>query len=313
MTCRSSSNWRGDVAIAATYDPKHRTTFAIFFGCNKMQKQQIMGRLATTEPGALAHPMLLPGIFAELERKRLTDLLEDTLDKFTLQTGGFSSFDERPQSNLHMSDKEMNEYLDICYESQNLARECKCVKRQLSKIVKFCDDEIRILRVPSKKFIDSLPTISHRQEMLKVNLKIKTRTLEIGDELDNKVDTCGMVLNNTSITMQTVRRQSTPLRRHELIASPADLEPHCPKGCKSKHRHRPGLETRQRADEVNCPADYDISANICRRGTYNPEGLVASADNNLPSPFSACQYSTGHLNMAWYRSIFGSSSSSPFY
>ncbi|KAH6885429.1 hypothetical protein B0T10DRAFT_492693 [Thelonectria olida] len=203
FTCRSTSSWAGDLAMAATYEPSSRTTFAVFFGCNKKQRTQIIGRLATAEPAALAHPMLLPGIFAELERKRLTGLLEDTLDRFTLRTGDFSALDGRLQNSLHMSDSQMHEYLEICYESQNIGREFKCVKRQLSKMAQFCDD-LNTMEISSKKFIQSIPTTRERQEMINFNLKIKQRTLEIVDEYDNKVDTCGMVLDNTSITMQTI-------------------------------------------------------------------------------------------------------------
>ncbi|KAH7120344.1 hypothetical protein B0J13DRAFT_567837 [Dactylonectria estremocensis] len=202
LTCRTSSAWSDDLAMALTHDPKTRTTFAIVFGCNEMHRRQIGARITAVTPAALAHPALLPGILAELERKRLTGLVEDTLDRFTLRAGGTSTVVDGQVSRLHMSEAQMGEYLELCYESQNLAKECKSVKRQLSKMTQFCDHTSTWTADSPKDELSEAE--SPQRGLADFGNRIKKRTLEIMDEYDNKIDECGMVLDNTSITMQTI-------------------------------------------------------------------------------------------------------------
>ncbi|KAK7427390.1 hypothetical protein QQZ08_006159 [Neonectria magnoliae] len=190
--------------MALTHSPQTRTTFAIVFGCNKMQQKQIECRLATVTPKALAHPMLLPGILAELERKRLGELLEGTLDKFTLRAGGAAHLANGRIGTLHMSEQQMSEYLELCYESQNLAKEFKRVKRQLTKMIEACEDLCVPICGPEANDGDPVSTKAVRDGLKTIGLKINTRTFEIIDDYDNKIDECGMVLENTSITMQTI-------------------------------------------------------------------------------------------------------------
>ncbi|KAH6999508.1 hypothetical protein EDB80DRAFT_687619 [Ilyonectria destructans] len=204
LTCRTSSAWSDDVAMALTHSPQTKTTFAIVFGCSEMQRRQIEGRLKSVTPMALAHPMLLPGILAELERKRLTGLVEYTLDRFTLRAGGTSTIADGHVGTLHMSEEQMGEYLELCYESQNLAKEFKSVKRQLSKMMQSCDVPYPAVSCPDTRDGGSIAAETIQDALADVGTRIKKRTLEIIDEYDNKIDECGMVLDNTSITMQTV-------------------------------------------------------------------------------------------------------------
>ncbi|KAF7557368.1 hypothetical protein G7Z17_g684 [Cylindrodendrum hubeiense] len=203
LTCRTSSAWSDDVAMALTHSPQTSTTFAIIFGCNEMQRRQIEGRVRAVTPMALAHPGLLPGILAELERKRLTELVEYTLDRFTLRAGGTSTGASEHVDTLHMSEQQMGEYLELCYESQNLAKEFKAVKRQLSKMTQFCDDISFPGLCPRITHDEMITTETIQEGLANIGTKIKKRTIEIMDEYDNKIDECGMVMDNTSITMQT--------------------------------------------------------------------------------------------------------------
>jgi hypothetical protein len=57
------------MALTATHFPAHKQTFAIWFGPSERQQKDIIARLKRAETDA-THPMLLPGILAELERGR---------------------------------------------------------------------------------------------------------------------------------------------------------------------------------------------------------------------------------------------------
>jgi hypothetical protein len=69
-----------DLALTATYFPHTGLTFAILFGCPLSAEEEIVRRLSFATAEA-AHPLLLPGIFAELERNRHLPLVEATIDE----------------------------------------------------------------------------------------------------------------------------------------------------------------------------------------------------------------------------------------
>ncbi|KAH8896755.1 hypothetical protein GQ53DRAFT_803594 [Thozetella sp. PMI_491] len=206
LTCRMSSLWPDDLALSVTYFLESSLTLAVVFGCNATQRKQIEGRLRVASSAALTHPLLLPGIFAELERKRLSEQVEDILDRFTLRTSSASVTSDEKLGTLDMSEEQMAEYLQLCYRSQSLAKEFKAVKRQLSKMVQFCDSfgatghsSLLLAKDPQATL-----TNDHGDEMAGINDMIRRRILEIMDEYDARIDECVMVVENMSITMQTV-------------------------------------------------------------------------------------------------------------
>ncbi|KLU85099.1 hypothetical protein MAPG_04131 [Magnaporthiopsis poae ATCC 64411] len=77
--CRGSNAWPGDIALSATHFPSTGLTYAVFFGCEFDEKparvtalksgDRITGLLSNSE-STVAHPMLLVGIFAEIELRR---------------------------------------------------------------------------------------------------------------------------------------------------------------------------------------------------------------------------------------------------
>ncbi|KAH8802628.1 hypothetical protein F5884DRAFT_802481 [Xylogone sp. PMI_703] len=78
--CRSSHAWDMDLALTATYFPHCGLTYAILFGCPLSVEEEIVKRLsfATAE---IAHPLLMPGIFAEIEMSRHVHIVEATIDE----------------------------------------------------------------------------------------------------------------------------------------------------------------------------------------------------------------------------------------
>ncbi|KAK9791305.1 hypothetical protein SCARD494_07847 [Seiridium cardinale] len=209
MTSRMSSLWPNDLALSTTFFPDSDFTCAMVFGCDASQRRQLMARLAKAPFEALGHPLLLPGIFAELERKRLSERVEDTLDRFTLRTSSVSDLPDHNFGMLDMNEEQMGEYLQLCYQSQSLAKELKTVKRQLAKMVQFCNDfnpsssskNQSVLRT-----MDSGVVLDDEdgEDVMNVNRMLKERILEIMGEYDDMIEECDMVVDNMSITMQTV-------------------------------------------------------------------------------------------------------------
>jgi len=69
-----------DLALTVTHFPHRGLTFAILFGCPLSVEEDIVRRLSFATVEA-AHPLLLPGIFSEIERSRHVHLVEATIDE----------------------------------------------------------------------------------------------------------------------------------------------------------------------------------------------------------------------------------------
>lgn len=69
-----------DLALTATYFPHCSLTYAILFGCPLSLEEDIVKRLSFATAEA-AHPLLMPGIFAEIERSRHVHVVEATIDE----------------------------------------------------------------------------------------------------------------------------------------------------------------------------------------------------------------------------------------
>jgi len=78
--CRTTNAWDMDLALTATYFPHCGLTFAVLFGCPLSVEEEILRRLSFAMIEA-AHPLLMPGIFAELERSRQVPIVETTIDE----------------------------------------------------------------------------------------------------------------------------------------------------------------------------------------------------------------------------------------
>lgn len=72
------------MALTATHFPKQRLTFAIVFGSCPEQERNILARLRKAGEDT-AHPMLLPGVLAELERIRQMEAIEERIDDLETQ------------------------------------------------------------------------------------------------------------------------------------------------------------------------------------------------------------------------------------
>lgn len=76
FNCRTSNAWEDDLALSATHFPERRLTLAIVYGASIATEKEIISRLNLVGQGVI-HPILLPGIFIELERARHSKLVKD--------------------------------------------------------------------------------------------------------------------------------------------------------------------------------------------------------------------------------------------
>ncbi|KAI2616117.1 hypothetical protein GGS26DRAFT_453179 [Hypomontagnella submonticulosa] len=77
--CRTTNAWEMDLALTATHFPHLGMTYAVLFGCPISVERDVIKRLSAAGAAA-SYPLLLPGIFAELERNRHIKIVEDYMD-----------------------------------------------------------------------------------------------------------------------------------------------------------------------------------------------------------------------------------------
>lgn len=81
---RSSNVWENDMALTVTHFPEEKLTYAIFFGYCREREKKISTRLKKAGEDT-AHPMVLPGILAELEHIRQMKAVEESIDDLEAQ------------------------------------------------------------------------------------------------------------------------------------------------------------------------------------------------------------------------------------
>ncbi|KAI0127540.1 hypothetical protein BJ170DRAFT_683378 [Xylariales sp. AK1849] len=117
--CRTSNAWEMDLALTTTYFSHRGLTFAILFGCPLSVEEEILKRLSYAMAEA-SHPLLLPGIFAELERSRHVNIVESTIDEIETRIMELdfnsSNMDEMPDTETERRNQEKRSaWLDTTY------------------------------------------------------------------------------------------------------------------------------------------------------------------------------------------------------
>ena len=107
-----------DLALTATYFPHCGLTYAILFGCPLSVEEEIIKRLSFATAEA-AHPLLMPGIFAEIERSRHVHVVEATLDELETRIFELDLPSEResmlPSEAEKRNQKKRTAWLDTTY------------------------------------------------------------------------------------------------------------------------------------------------------------------------------------------------------
>ncbi|KAI0183768.1 hypothetical protein EV127DRAFT_506397 [Xylaria flabelliformis] len=197
--CRTSHEWPGDLALSMTYFPLRRVTYGVLYGCDAEIKEAILARLHNSEDAA-CHPLLLIGIFTELERKRQLNLVRDGLDalhstilNLSRPAGDVGSMGvDRELSGTHAIDP----WLDI----HHLKNSLESWKEQLAKIAEHIDEL-------SENWFNFLPSDSDNEgaekcQVREVGKRIKERILEIVCDYDAKIRECVMIMEGMNLATQ---------------------------------------------------------------------------------------------------------------
>ncbi|TVY74477.1 hypothetical protein Focb16_v004623 [Fusarium oxysporum f. sp. cubense] len=129
---RTSNAWEDDLAVSATYFPHCGLTYAVLFGCTLSLEAEILSRLenATYE---ICHPLLVPSVLVEIERKRHLPIVEVTLDELEAR---IQELDEDPESlqgateteKIARKEAKRSAWLDMLYVRNQLMSWSTCLE-----------------------------------------------------------------------------------------------------------------------------------------------------------------------------------------
>ncbi|KAG8163100.1 hypothetical protein KVR01_007578 [Diaporthe batatas] len=209
--CRSSNTWPMDLALAATHFPSCNLTFAMVFGCSLSVERTIIKRLK----GAIleaSHPLLMPGIFVELERTRHLEIIEQSVGAiekrittlaYTSQQMEAMASSQRDKDNHEKRDQ----WLDTTYLRNSLTSWNEQLRTMEAHLNELIDGQFphrngvhpstRARRKGKQAEVDT-----DRLRMERISIKIRNRVSEIIKEYDDKIRDCTMRVDGMAMATQ---------------------------------------------------------------------------------------------------------------
>jgi hypothetical protein len=217
--CRSANDWRDDLALTVTHFPNSGLTFAMLFGCTLATEKQVFNRVLRAQKSA-HYPLLLPGIFVELELVRITKIVDTTIDgieRAIVDLEGENFVDEASAENDDdkiMSQKR-NTRKKVWLDTTFLRSRLQIWRTQLQKMVEHADEllaahssSLQTVPISHTKDGSTLPVDENRQNIsqtYRTGFLIKDRLRDIIHLYDEYIEECSMRLDGMTIATQWVR------------------------------------------------------------------------------------------------------------
>ncbi|CAG9954582.1 unnamed protein product [Clonostachys rosea f. rosea IK726] len=197
---RMSAGLPDDLALSTTYIPATKSQFCIVYGCNKSQMQKIQRRISLAGDG-LHHPLTTVGIFAEIERERLVNAVDDLVDQFSLRAEVLDM--KYWNTDIPVDNRKTRENLAICLRSRELADQIRSTKRQISKFISHIDRFNEWMTGINSEGANNTSDVKETMKLREIGERIKGRLQDILHEYDDKIDECKMMSESLSLIMQT--------------------------------------------------------------------------------------------------------------
>ncbi|CAI6287394.1 unnamed protein product [Periconia digitata] len=201
--CRTSNSWPSDIALSATHYPAQNLTFAILYGCTAIAEHIIIEQLSAIKEEA-CHPLLMPGIVAEIELVRHINLVEanivlveNKILELEIQEGGTQDISSDQQ--IHRREEKRTAWLDLSYLRNSLIT----WNMQIAKMRAHSSIAVRESRVDScNELVDLFDKLASPSSLELVGEKIRNRLLAIQEEYEEKIRDCSMRLDGMEMATQ---------------------------------------------------------------------------------------------------------------
>ncbi|KAI1214228.1 uncharacterized protein F4807DRAFT_407124, partial [Annulohypoxylon truncatum] len=203
--CRTSNAWDLDLALTVTHFPRFNSTYAVLFGSSISTEKEVIRRLKYSGVEA-SYPMLLPGIFAELERDRHFMIFEKHMNNIEEE---ISELDYQPSAEQQIKatndesrrKTKKSQWLDTLYLKNGLIS----WNAQLSKMASHTDELRNILIKPNEGedwIKEDVECELQRRNMRSIGDKVNDRLLIIIEEYEEKIRECTMRIDGMMVATQ---------------------------------------------------------------------------------------------------------------
>ncbi|KAH5581941.1 hypothetical protein HBI24_120700 [Parastagonospora nodorum] len=227
INCRTSKAWPSDMALSATCYPEQGLTYAILYGCTPVNEKSIVQKLNNISDEA-SHPLLIPGIFAELELVRITRQVgasivdvESKIFALDFQSGDTEGLGQEDFENRHEAKR--RSWLNMTYLNNSLITQTVQIHKMAKLAVDLGDtvyasngyptqssalDETQTLNgssdtvVPEQVDVTRSVNEAFFQRMRYVGKRIELRLNTIREEYENKIRDCTMRVEGMAMATQ---------------------------------------------------------------------------------------------------------------
>jgi hypothetical protein len=203
-----------DLALATTHIPSCNLTFAVVFGCSLSVERTIIKRLK----GAIceaSHPLLMPGIFVELERTRYLEIIETSVGAIErrISTLAYTSQEMEAMASLQRdkdNQEKRDQWLDTTYLRNSLTswnEQLRTMETHMNELIdgRFPLRIVVHLSTKARRKKKQTQMDPNRLRMKRVSIKIRNRLSEIIKEYDDKIRDCTMRVDGMAMATQWVR------------------------------------------------------------------------------------------------------------
>lgn len=167
------------------------TTHAIVFGCNSDVKREVAGRLTNAE-STMNHPLLLVGIFAEIERKRHFKMVTRRLERLLRVVSMLGDY----SPDLDEDAEDHKSPIDAWLEASHMKNRLESWRSQLLKMTQHAEE------LPSRCWLH-LET-DFRTGAEEAGLRIKERLEQIIIDYEEKIRELEMIMEGTNLATSLV-------------------------------------------------------------------------------------------------------------
>ena len=194
------------MALSATYKPETFFTSAVFYGCTDEMQRDIHQQLRDNDSGVF-HPLLLPTIIAEIERKRHVEYvrkarrqLADRIDELV---------DDRPTERsgaCKSSDSISDDSTTLWFELRSFKDSMENWRDELCKMISHVDSLSETCFAPiSLNGLDRSDRVEDvKKRMRDSGCRIKNRLNELKSEYNSHIRDCKAQIEAMSLATQLV-------------------------------------------------------------------------------------------------------------
>lgn len=211
--CRSSGEWKDDMALSVTFSHGDRSTKAVLYGCTETVRKDMTDRLERCNY-IVHHPLAIPVLFCDVERNRHFHLLDPVIRKFLNKAVNIS----KPQvlaspsaehncSNTTASSPESRpnedseDLMTSWLQVSDLKRGMETWKQQLQNLISHCEGLGTSQLGQANEDSENLDA----RQFKDAGKRIKERLVELKCEYDEKIRQCADIIDGMVLVAQLVR------------------------------------------------------------------------------------------------------------